>query len=712
MFKALQAWILSKKYTKDSVEGAGAVKGKNCTIDSVVDITGGKRTIFKWWLDNGTAQTTNLDVMNGAKGDKGETGATGAQGIQGPQGPQGAQGIQGIQGPKGDTGATGPQGIQGIQGVKGDKGDDGYPFLIYKQYDDISEFNAADFPEIGLMFMVMTWETDPVSGDDKGYPIYRYTGSGTPPYSLVTYMNTQGIKGEKGDKGDTGAQGVQGEQGPKGDKGDKGDQGEQGIQGETGAQGANGINGTDGVSPVANVTKTDDIINIHIEDSTGTTEEEIDMSDYQKKDLASAVEGQTTVEGALGALSTNKATQAEVNDIVNVYGSKNLMEIRVSSHTQNGITKTVNADGSFTLNGTATGNTYFYWMGPTTFPTENIQYTYSIETSAVWGIGQAIAGIDKRSETAYIDRYKSLFADGKTHIEGTFTGESGYYAWAWIFIPKGTQLTDVIVKGMIRLASISDDTYVPYAPTNEKLNEEKMSYADNGVLGAKNLLSNNAKNQTINGITFTENSDGSVTANGTADSESYYYISQRGSTIEAILKKGVYIISGCPKGGSHTTYSLSISIREFSSSSWARLANDYGDGELFTLPKDSDKYYSFDIFILISAGQTVTNLTFYPMIRLASDTDDTYQPYAMTNKELTDKVIKSGTITSGINTNGYLNETLQQSVNVISVISQNNSQTARFVVSDDGGRYAIQILNGTSNTPVTSGTATVIYYYI
>lgn len=283
MFKALQAWILSKKYTKDSVEGAGAVKGKNCTIDSVVDITGGKRTIFKWWLDNGTAQTTNLDVMNGAKGDKGETGATGAQGIQGPQGPQGAQGIQGIQGPKGDTGATGPQGIQGIQGVKGDKGDDGYPFLIYKQYDDISEFNAADFPEIGLMFMVMTWEVDPVSGDDKGYPIYRYTGSGTPPYSLVTYMNTQGIKGEKGDKGDTGAQGVQGEQGPKGDKGDKGDQGEQGIQGETGAQGANGTNGTDGVSPVANVTKTDDVIKIHIEDSTGTTEEEIDMSDYAKQ---------------------------------------------------------------------------------------------------------------------------------------------------------------------------------------------------------------------------------------------------------------------------------------------------------------------------------------------------------------------------------------------------------------------------------------------
>ena len=74
--------------------------------------------------------------------------------------------------------------------------------------------------------------------------------------------------------------------------------------------------------------------------------------------------------------------------------------------------------------------------------------------------------------------------------------------------------------------------------------------------------------------------------------------------------------------------------------------------------------------------------------------------------------IKSGTITDTVNSNGYLNTTLQRSVNVISVISQNNSQTARFVISDDGLKYAIQILNGTSNTPITSGTATVIYYYI
>ena len=88
--------------------------------------------------------------------------------------------------------------LKGEKGDKGDKGDDGYPFLIYKQYDDISEFNEADFPETGLMFMIMT------AVPDNGYPVYRYDASEDPPYSFITYLQSEAIKGEKGDKGDTG----------------------------------------------------------------------------------------------------------------------------------------------------------------------------------------------------------------------------------------------------------------------------------------------------------------------------------------------------------------------------------------------------------------------------------------------------------------------------------------------------------------------------
>jgi len=154
-----------------------------------------------------------MDGIQGIQGLQGEQGEKGDKGDPGDKGDKGDAGLRGEKGEKGDTGAQGVQGIrgaQGIQGVPGPKGDDGYPFLIYKQYNDISEFNESDFPEVGLMFMVMSWV------EDEGYPVYRYTGDTPTPYSLVVYMNTEGIKGDKGDKGDTGAQGPQGEQGDAG----------------------------------------------------------------------------------------------------------------------------------------------------------------------------------------------------------------------------------------------------------------------------------------------------------------------------------------------------------------------------------------------------------------------------------------------------------------------------------------------------------------
>ena len=221
-----EAIAIANQYTDDSMAGAGAVAGVPCQIQSITDITGGHRVTYLWEDNNGVSHTQAMDVMDGVKGDKGDKGD---RGEIGPQGPQGAQGIQGVQGPQG---SQGPQGIQGIQGIQGEKGDDGYPFLIYKQYDDISEFNAADFSEIGLMFMVMTEDYDPEDPTVSiGYPIYRYTAVGNPPYSLVCHLAAQGIKGDKGDKGDTGAQGPQGEQGAQGPKGETGAQGPEGPQG-------------------------------------------------------------------------------------------------------------------------------------------------------------------------------------------------------------------------------------------------------------------------------------------------------------------------------------------------------------------------------------------------------------------------------------------------------------------------------------------------
>ena len=64
----------AKKYTDTEVAGGGAIKGKNCTVDSIAPITGGNRVTFKWTLDNGTVQTGTMDVMDGTDGADGADG--------------------------------------------------------------------------------------------------------------------------------------------------------------------------------------------------------------------------------------------------------------------------------------------------------------------------------------------------------------------------------------------------------------------------------------------------------------------------------------------------------------------------------------------------------------------------------------------------------------------------------------------------------------
>lgn len=148
-------------------------------------------------------------------------------------------------------------------------------------------------------------------------------------------------------------------------------------------------------------------------------------------------------------------------------------------------------------------------------------------------------------------------------------------------------------------------------------------YADNGVLGAKNLLPNKATSQTINGVTFTVNEDGSVTVNGTATADTYY---EYAHDIRNILVSGKdYIISGCPSGGGSTTYSVMVRYAGY----------DYGNGRRFTVPSSYPDYVWAGIYV--KNGVVLSNVVFYPMLRLASDPDDTYTPYAMTNRELTEE---------------------------------------------------------------------------
>lgn len=71
---SIETLVAAKKFTSETVLGGGAVVGKNVTISSITPINGGNRITFSYTLDNETAKTSTLDVMNGVNGADGKDG--------------------------------------------------------------------------------------------------------------------------------------------------------------------------------------------------------------------------------------------------------------------------------------------------------------------------------------------------------------------------------------------------------------------------------------------------------------------------------------------------------------------------------------------------------------------------------------------------------------------------------------------------------------
>ena len=61
-------YVLCQAYVRKTAEGLGAVRGKPCTIQSIVETDEGNVVTFKWTGDSGTVQTTTMLVKNGEEG--------------------------------------------------------------------------------------------------------------------------------------------------------------------------------------------------------------------------------------------------------------------------------------------------------------------------------------------------------------------------------------------------------------------------------------------------------------------------------------------------------------------------------------------------------------------------------------------------------------------------------------------------------------------
>lgn len=224
---------------------------------------------------------------------------------------------------------------------------------------------------------------------------------------------------------------------------------------------------------------------------------------------------------------------------------------------------------------------------------------------------------------------KKNSASGATITSGStsplsFTADADYE----LYFGSSATVTNIMVKD----SRITDPTYEPY---HESVEEEiEQIYTDNGVLGAKNLLpfpyyeNGGASVTTKSGVTFTVNSDGTLTVNGTSTAITNFDFAFEFSNSNRLI----YSLGKAKDGrfnGFITQGSTDIAVTG-------------GDGSC-----EFQSNNAYRVHFVIYANKTFNNEVFKPMLRLASDPDDTYQPYAMTNRELTEKKVnKISTILS------------------------------------------------------------------
>lgn len=126
--------------------------------------------------------------------------------------------------------------------------------------------------------------------------------------------------------------------------------------------------------------------------------------------------------------------------------------------------------------------------------------------------------------------------------------------------------------------------------------------------------------RTASGITWTLNKDGSLTANGTATANTSFIIAERNLTDYTVPCITVdpnqrYILHGCPANG---TSKYRITARCTPSGvtpaiDTGSVVYDYGDGVL--VPAGTKYIYTY---CQIINGNTVSNLTFYPMLEVGT----------------------------------------------------------------------------------------------
>ena len=267
----------------------------------------------------------------------------------------------------------------------------------------------------------------------------------------------------------------------------------------------------------------------------------------------------------------------------------------------------------------------------------------------------------------------------------TLSGLTDHVFRLYAIVVSGYTANNVTFQPMIRDSSQSA-TYVPYSNICPISGFSSANITRSG----KNILPNNLTTQTQHGITATVATDGKVTLSGTGDNVSYavFYLVGADNSYPLLLKAGTYVLSQgvvLPNG---------CFMRIWSASGLVARVEDGQMSKQFTITKDT--YVQCYVFVPKNADFTTTK-TVSPMIRLASDTDSSYEsPHIQT-------------ITVDLNGTRY-GGTLDVLTGEMTVdramFTYNGSNAENWITYNNGGRmessyYGSQIKRNSSSNTLT-----------
>ena len=326
-------------------------------------------------------------------------------------------------------------------------------------------------------------------------------------------------------------------------------------------------------------------------------------------------------------------------------------------YTRNDVDFTVNTNSegyvtSIVMNGTASGFASLTLLDDTIANLSEILPQGNYIVNGCPDGGAMLSGYSMRfkvdTETYYITDSDDMTV--------AVSGSSSYQVTWSLACTSGTSVSSKTFKPMIRKAAIADNTFEPYHKDVETYVENKIYdvYGVMGENGAKNKLgiklatikslntgsgvSWNDNAVTIGNITYTITTDSSgyvtkIKVNGTASENSILLLTSAGTPFD----KGDFKFNGLQNVADTEKFYVTFyddATQTSGSGTYRHDLKNKADNDV-TITQGYVGY----LRIVILQNAVIDNVEIFPMLRDARDTNPDYQPPAMTNAELTDKVV-------------------------------------------------------------------------